>query len=253
MDHRRAPLTVACVYVRGPYRFTADYVVRLWRMVRRHAPRPFDFVCLVDIETEHEVRAAMAEAGASVLLWRVQSLKGLVPDNGVGYWQKVRLFDPDLGFTGRVLYLDLDTWIVAPLAPIIDVPAMFALTEDALVTERAHLNRDRDGRALIRRFNSSVMVWEPGPAMAALWHTWSPDVAARLSTDQDWIGEQRPDARALHLEWFPRISQLLSDPAIAAAGGPLPPEARVVLVKKPKNAAVAAAYPWFDRAWGAPA
>lgn len=250
MDRHRPPLTVASVYVRGPYRFTADYVVRLARMVRRYAPRPFTFTCLVDADTEPEVAAAMAQAKLSVGLIRVESLRGLVPDNGVGYWQKVRLFDPDIGFTGRVLFLDLDTWIVAPLAPIVDAPAVFALTQDALTVERAHLDRDRDGRRLVRRFNSSVMVWEPSPASAALYQRWSPAVAQRLSTDQDWFGEQRPDALGLDLAWFPRISQLLKVPAIAARGGPLPPDARVVLVKKPKNAPVAAEYPWFARAWG---
>lgn len=253
MDRRRPPLTVACVYVRGPFRYTADYVVRLARMVRRHTPCAFHFLCLVDADTEPEVRAAMAGERTAVTLHRVPSLRGIVPDNGVGYWQKVRLFDPALGLIGRrVLFLDLDTWIVAPLAPIIDAPAALALTTDALVAERAHLMQDRDGRQLVRRFNSSVMVWTGGTG-ASLWTDWTPAAAARLSTDQDWIGERAPHALGLPLEWFPRIGQLLRDPAFAAFGAPLPPAAKVVLVKKPKNAQVAATAPWFARAWGSDA
>lgn len=224
-------LTVACVYVRGPFPYTAEYVVRLERMVRQRLDRAFRFVCLTDRpdEVPSEIEAI-----------RVPSFAGRVPDNGVGYWAKVRLFDRSLGLRGRVLFLDLDTLVTADLAPIVDVPASLALTADALVEERRHLTTDRYGRALVRRFNSSVMVWDAG-AHDALWDDWSPDVAQRLSTDQDWIGEQAPSAVGMPLAWFPRISQV---------SPPWPAEAKVILVKKPKNHICAERWPWFDRLWG---
>lgn len=247
------PLSVVCLYVKGPYRYSADYVVRLERMVRRHLSRPFTFTCLVDRETLPEVLAAYVGAREFVpVLVQVESLAGLVPDNGVGYWNKLRLFDPAMGFGGRVLYLDLDTWVVSSLDPIADYPASLALTADAFVVERAHLNTDRDGRRLVRRFNSSVMVWDAG-THSDLWRRWTPTIAQQLSTDQDWIGEQAEDALGMPLEWFPRISHLTRDAGFAATGTPLPGAAKVVLTKKPKNHICAEQWPWFDQAWGGPA
>jgi hypothetical protein len=233
-------LTVACVFVRGPYPYTAEYVVRLDRMVRRYFARPFRFVCLTD-------RGEELPAGIETI--QIASLAGVVPPNGVGYWNKLRLFDPAIGLTGRVLYLDLDSLIVAPLDPIVDVPATLALTADALVVERAHLVTDRYGRRLVRRFNSSVMVWDGGTHQD-LWTRWTPSVAQAVSTDQDWIGEQATDATGMPIDWFPRISQLRRDPMFDATGAPMPTSAIVVLTKKPKNHVVMAQTSWFDALWG---
>lgn len=233
-------LTVVCLYVAGPYPYTADYVVRLERMVRRYLDRPFRFVCLTDRASELKGVKTIA----------VESLAGVVPRNGEGYWNKLRVFDPALGLTdGRILYLDLDTLVVSDLGPIVDFPAALALTADAFVVERAHLNTDRYGRTLVRRFNGSVMVWDGG-TQAPLWKDWTPGVAQRLSTDQDWIGEHAPHAQGMPLEWFPRISHLTRDERFAATGDPMPPDAKVVLTKKPKNHICVEQWPWFDAKWG---
>lgn len=226
-------LTVVCVLVAGPVAgYSIDYVVRLERMVRRYLRRPFQFVCLTDGS-----RGRLPDHVETV---RIPSLDARVPWNGQGYWAKIELFNPALGFRGRMLYLDLDTLVVAPLDPIVDFPAALALTEDAFVLERAHLDRDRYGRQLVRRFNSSVIVWNAGAA-DYLFMRWSPAVAQRLSTDQDWIGEQAPEARPMPLPWFPRISHVQP---------PWPSEAKVVLVKKPKPHEAVTRWPWFEPLWG---
>lgn len=224
-------LTVCCVFATGPYPYTAEYVVRLERMVRRYLARPFRFVCLTDRQ---------AELPSSIETIKIAGLTGTVPGNGVGYWQKVKLFDPALELGQRVLYIDLDSLVVAPLDPIVDFPAQLALTEDAFVVERAHLDTDRHGRKLVRRFNSSVMVWDGG-AFPGLFTSWTPSVAQRLSTDQDWIGEQAIEAKGMSLAWFPRISQVQP---------PWPEDAKVVLVKKPKCHVWLERAPWFDEMWG---
>jgi hypothetical protein len=235
-------LTVVCLWVQGPYPYTADYVRRLSRMVHRNLKRPFRFVCMTDKPWELE----------DIETIPIQGLAGIVPRNGEGFWTKVRLFDHKHGLThGRILYLDLDTLVVSALDPIVDFPAPFALTTDALVEERAHLNTDRFGRALVRRFNSSVMVWNGGTQLG-LYDRWTPEDALRLSTDQDWIAEQAPEAKGMPLAWFPRISQLVKDPQFAETGAPFPPEATVVLTKKPKNHICVERWPWFEPLWGAP-
>lgn len=229
------PLTVVCVWVKGPVPYTADYVVRLERMVRKYLQRPFRFVCLTDQPK------ALPKSIERVI---VPTPGDDIPPATKGIWTKLEVFNPDRQWQqqpGRVLYLDLDVLVVANLDPIVDFPASFALTEDAFVVERAHLNVDRYGRRLVRRFNSSVMVWDGG-TQTELFADWSVHDALRLSTDQDWIGEQSDIAKPMPLGWFPRISRVQP---------PWPAEAKVVLVKKPKNHEAAERWAWFEQMWGA--
>ena len=150
----------------------------------------------------------------------------------------MRLFDPALGWTGRVLALDLDVLLVAPIDPIVDCPAPFALTADPRYGAKAI---DRFGRKVIHKFNSSVMPWTAGDQVD-LFTDLTPADVDRLSTDQDWIAEKHPDATGLPRAWFPRISE--TQP-------PWPKAAKVVLVKVPKNHIAAERWPWFAPLWGA--
>lgn len=212
--------------VRGEYPYEPEYVRRLKLMVDRFCAMPFRFCCLTDQPM------AMPTGVEAIPITRF--------DGCHAYWSKLQLFDPRHGWTDRMLYLDLDSLIVAPLDPIIDFPATFALTEDAWVVERAHVKTDRYGRTLVRRFNSSVMVWDGG-TQTELFAKWTLADAERLSTDQDWVGEQAQDAQAMPLEWFPRASRVQP---------PWPTNTKVVLVKKPKNVEACQRWPWFDEAWG---
>jgi len=231
-------LTVCCVWVKGPVKYTADYVVRLHRMACKFVPKPFIFACLTDRPEDVSL--------PGIVPIHIDHMWGDVPPNGAGYWAKVRLFSEedtrnrDGAFSGRVLYIDLDSLIVSNLSPIVDYPAPFAITADALVEERKHLNTDRYGRTLVRAFNSSVMVWDAGFGRD-IYETWTPEVAQRLSTDQDFIAELYPNATAMPYSWFPRISR--QQP-------PWPDEAKVVLVKKPKPHEAVERWPWFEQAWG---
>lgn len=211
--------TVCCVWVKGHVRYPVEYVTRLRDMVARHLRRPYLFACLTD-------RPEQLPGG--VVAIRVPS-----PAPLLGWWSKVRLFDPALPLnSGRVLYLDLDTLVVDDLAPILDVDASFALVPHAGKFEPRY-------RAVVKRFNSSVMVWDGG-TLGELFETWTPAVADRLHGDQDWIGEQRPHAMAMPLAWFPRLSEV-----------PGPPfgQAKVILAKSPKNVEAARKWPWFRDLW----
>lgn len=215
--------TVACVWVQGHVPFTAEYVRKLAAMTRRWMDRPYRFVCLTDRPRKLE--------GA------VETVEIPGPGGLFGWWPKLRLFDPSVGLSGRVLYLDLDTLIVSALAPVLDYAAPFALVPDG-----APGFRPKGGRyAVVKRFNSSVMVWDVGcRETAQLWTTWSPAVAHRLWGDQDHIGEQCPDAATMPAEWFPRLSAVRSGP---------PPDAKVILAKSPKNAEAARKIGWVREAW----
>lgn len=220
-----AVTTVACVWVRGEFPYSVDYVLRLRSMVSRWIDRPFRFVCLTDRPEQLPDRIEAVP---------IAKLPGFAP------WTKLELFNPARKFEGRVLYLDLDVAIVSSLAPIVDDPAPFAITADPASFHKRRAC-DAFGRLIVRRFNSSVMTWDAG-TQTDLFTDWKPYETQRLSGDQDWIGERRFErARALPRAWFPRLSEL--------AGAPPPAEAKVVLIKRPKNHEAVELYPWLREAW----
>ncbi len=232
--------TVVCVWVQGPVPYTADYVGRLERMARRYLARPFRFVCLTD-------RPAAFALDPRIETIRIAAPQ--VPENGRGFWAKVECFNPAHGFTGRMLFLDLDVLVVRDLTDIVNFPSDFALTTDAFVVDRADQVRDRYDRRIVRKFNSSVMVWDAG-TQDVVYTDWTRAVADGYSTDQDWIAVRCPKAVGMPLMWFPRLSQMVANPMFAATGTPLPADARVVLVKKPKNLDAIQRWPWLNLAWG---
>lgn len=217
-----SPVMVACVWVHAHVPYDLSYVTRLRRVVERFVDRPMAFVCLTD--RPWEIPADIR----SIPISHDSALKG--------WWAKIQLFNPALGFQGRVLYLDLDSLVIASLQPILDFPATFALAPHAGTF-------DPPGFETVKRFNSSVMVWNAGCEQASfLYRAWVPSKARRLWGDQDYIGEISPELPTMPLRWFPRISQEEGRP-------PFDPEAKIVLVKKPKNIEAAQRWPWFREAW----
>lgn len=219
-------LTVCCVYVKGEYPYTVEYVTRLQAMVHRWIDRPYSFVCLTDQP------------------WAIPGGIDTIPvvklPKCAAYWTKLELFNPERHWSGRMLYLDLDVLIVSPLAPIIDCSAEFALTADPVFVGQK--TKDRFGRRIVRRFNSSVMVWNGG-TQTHLYTLWSHVAAERLSGDQDWIAEHNPDAFGLPRRWFPRLSEV-GEP-------PFDPDVKVILTKYPKNHVAMETRPWLAPLWGA--
>jgi len=193
-------------------------------MVTRWIDRPFRFVCLTDqpwLFTDLETIP-------------IQKLPGCF-----AYWNKLQLFDPKREWSGRLLYLDLDVLVVAPLAPIIDYPAEFALTDDPPYVRPK--GRDKYGRKIFRKFNSSVMVWDGG-TQTHLYTQWVPDIANTYSGDQCWLGLKAHRAVGMDRSWFPRLSEVTNPPF---------GQAKVILSKSPKNDLAVGRYPWFSAYWGA--
>lgn len=209
---------MCCVWVKGHVPFTVQYATKLEAMTRRFLSRPFEFVCLTD-------RPRQVPA-------HIRTIQITLTPGCKGWWAKLEVFKAER-FQGRVLYLDLDTLIVDALDPVVDYPAPFALIPHAGTFDGG------GGRAVVKRFNSSVMVWD-AETQSHLHTTWTPLEAQRLWGDQDWIGEQCPDAAAMPAAWFPRISEVQP---------PWPVGAKVVLMKVPKNHVAAKRWPWMQEAW----
>lgn len=226
-------LKIVCVWVEGHVDYPLNYVTRLRSMVMRFAP-PHVFYCLTD-------RPGALPAG-------IEAIESARPrKNGpFAWWKKLELFcAPELAH-GRIVYLDLDTLLVGLLEPIVSFPAPFALVPDA-----GHF-KPRDGRKVVKRFNSSVMVWDGGQGLERLYTEWDTSQARRLWGDQDWIGERCAQAATMPIEWFPRLSALVNPvitPGVKVERPEIPKGAKVVLCKKPKNAVAAAEWPWFDAMW----
>ena len=213
-------ITVVSVFVKGHVPFTPVYVTKLESMVRRALPG-CRFVCLTD-------RADELPDGIETI--QAKPVRGMY-----GWWAKVQLFNSELPLAGRVLYLDLDVLVVGDLDAVVNFPAKFALVPDG-----APLFKPRDGKRCVKRFNSSVMVWNHRE-QSKIYSQWSPKEAEVLWGDQDWIGQCCPEATAMPSEWFPRLSDVKQPP--------WSDKARVILCKKPKNSEAMKVMPWFKQVW----
>lgn len=217
-------LTVLCVFVSGHVPFTSEYVTRLRSMAEKTLPR-HRFVCLTNREKD---------LPGDIERIRVEHDRGIF-----GWWSKINLFNKNLPVEGRLVYFDLDILLLGGLEQIIHYKSPFALAPDG-----APHFFPRNGKACVKRFNSSVMVWDHG-RHPEIYDKWNVKVADRLWGDQDWIGEQCPQADAMPKEWFPRLSELV----VNGSEPEMPHEAKVILCKKPKNADAMLKHPWFARMW----
>lgn len=216
-------LTVACLLVRGHVEYAPEYVVRLRSMCKRSLP-DHKFVCLTD-------QRAYLPSDMHVI-----DVKKL---SGFAWWTKLELFNPDHEYLqhGRVMYLDLDVLVTGDLNDV-----AFYRGGACMIPHAGDFN-GKGEKKVVKRYNSSVMSWEGG-TLNSLYLNWRPDVTKRLWGDQDWIGEQMPNATLMPIEWFPRLSQITDRNVEDVIN-----RAKVVLCKKPKNIEAARMWPWFNRAW----
>jgi hypothetical protein len=131
-------LTVACV-LRSGGEYRPEHVMALRRGVAANLPVPHDFVPLVDA------------------------------DPWPGWWAKLGLFRPGL-FTGRILYLDLDSVVVGDLSDLAAYAGPFAMLSDFLRPVRPA---------------SGVMAWDAGAeAPRAIWDAWMRDPEGHMHAHQ---------------------------------------------------------------------
>lgn len=149
-------ITVACVLRSGGI-YTAEWVRRLAAGVDRHLAQPHRFVCLSDIELQIPgvIRIPLLRPWPS-------------------WWAKLNLFEPDL-FTGRVLYLDLDTVLVGGIDELAGYDGEFCMLSDFYRPDRPA---------------SGIMAWQAG-AGADIYAAFARDpakVIGRMHGDQEYIG-----------------------------------------------------------------
>jgi hypothetical protein len=140
-------LTVACV-LRSGGEYRPEHVQALREQVARWLPLAHDFVCLSDM-------------GDGDPMWIP------CPTPFRGWWAKMEMFAPGL-FSGRVLYLDLDSVVVGDLSEIASYAGPFAMLSDFYRPERPA---------------SGVMAWDADSEQArAIWGAWIRDPQEHMYT-----------------------------------------------------------------------
>ncbi|GGB97372.1 hypothetical protein GCM10011352_24360 [Marinobacterium zhoushanense] len=165
VEQNSLPVNVVCL--KWGTKYPAEYVNRLFRMVRRQLHRPFRFYCMT------EDGSGLAE-GVEVLPLQETGLHG--------WWYKLSLFQADFyGLQGDMIYLDLDVVIVDEIDFLVDQPGDFLIIRNW-------------SRNLM--WNSSVMRFRIG-RYAHIWEGFLADqqrIMQELNGDQEWIYACVPNA-----------------------------------------------------------
>ncbi len=97
--------------IRWGTKYGPDYLNRLYGMIARHTTPPFEVYCLTD--STEDVRP-------EVTCLPLPEMGCEMPTGTHGIWGKSRLWRPDIGLTGPVLFLDLDLVITGSLDPFFE-------------------------------------------------------------------------------------------------------------------------------------
>jgi hypothetical protein len=199
-DWLRAPAITICCIKQGD-KYDSEYVNRLYRMVRRHAPVDVDFLCYTD------------DAAGIDLAIRTEPLLSRAP----GWWQKISLFRDRLPGveTDRILFLDLDVVIVGDLSEMIGESGDFIACRD-WPPEVRQQDMSFNSSVFLLRVGSQPRIWSgfDEVRIPSGWH----------ATDQEWITTHIPagDRRFFPYDWTPsyKLRRLQES---------YPPEAKVIL------------------------
>jgi hypothetical protein len=148
-------------------KYGADYVNRLYGMVRRHLRGEFDFVCLTDL-------SAGVRDEVQCLPIPDLALPDGIPERG---WKKLTTFTADLhGLKGTALFLDVV--IVDDITPFFELPGDFRIIHDWKRRWRI-------------TGNSSVYRFELGshPEVLERFRAEHESIRARLRNEQAWLSE----------------------------------------------------------------
>lgn len=167
MTSGAAARTILCM--KWGAKYGAEYVNRLYGMVRRHLRGEFHFVCLTD-------RSDGIRAEVSCLPIPDLALPDGIPERG---WKKLTTFAADLhGLKGTALFLDLDVVIVDDITPFFELPGAFRIIHDWKRPWRI-------------TGNSSVYRFELGahPQVLERFRAEHADIRARLRNEQAWLSQ----------------------------------------------------------------
>ena len=154
--------------------YSADYVNRLYNMVKRNCTLDYEFVCLTD--------------DPKGINSNVKILP--LPGGIAGWWCKPYMFSKDLPLNGTVLYMDLDVVISSNIDKLITwQPNQWCTIRDFT----------RVMRPKWQKYNSSVVRFKTG-ALDFVWTEYEKnkvEIQRRLHGDQDWLWEATRHKQAM--------------------------------------------------------
>lgn len=145
-------------------KYSADYVNRLYNMVKRHCTLDIEFVCLTDDRQGINPNIMILP----------------LPEYLTGWWCKPYMFSNDLPLKGTVLYMDLDVVIAD------NIDKLFTFEPDRWCTIR---DFTRKMRPMWQKYNSSVVRFKTGQ-LDCYWQKFKADhenVQRAFFGDQDWL------------------------------------------------------------------
>lgn len=149
-------------------KYSADYVNKLYNMVKRNITVPYEFYCFTENRKGLDPNIKVIDL---FLDPRIQ-----------GWWYKTYFFNPNIGLDGTLLYFDLDVIIFDNIDKLFDYkPGEFCIIRDFNRSLRKDWNK----------MNSSVFRLEIGQH-AHVYENYikDPTNARRYHGDQDWIFAQ---------------------------------------------------------------
>jgi hypothetical protein len=148
------------ICVKWGSKYPAEYVNRLYRMIRKQVGGDFVLYCLTDDESD---------------LYEDIKVLPVVDASLSGWWHKLSLFKEDFyGLSGDILYMDLDVVIVGSL-------------DEFFMYKKGKFLISRD--LLTGAYNSSVFRFNLG-SQSQIWESFiagPDDVTRNYKGDQDWI------------------------------------------------------------------
>lgn len=145
-------LTIACVNVNNYQGYGKEYVRKLHAMVKKNLHQPFSFECIKESDK-------------------------------ISWWAKIDLFKPGR-FSGRILYIDLDSVITGSLDELVEHKGIIDFRDWAKIV----INDPFPPKLVPNVVNclSGVMLWDAGEH-EEIYTKYSVDVPKQFKGDQDWM------------------------------------------------------------------
>lgn len=168
--------TIVCIKYGTKY--SAEYVNKLFSMIKRHCNYEYSFVCITDNfeGLNSEIKAVPLHTYKDIH----------------GWWYKTFLFDPSYELTGSILFIDLDVVIIN------DIDKFFDYEPEEFCISRGFSKNNKQGmNSSCFRFNAGTHQYIFDDFMKD-----KTNIMKRLHGDQDWIQEKVSDFKFWPEEWL---------------------------------------------------
>ena len=219
--------------IRWGRKYGPEYLNRLYGMVARHTTGPFRFFCLTDDP---------AGIRPEVTCLPLPDLGCELPRNTKGIWGKSRLWRPDIGIEGPVLFMDLDLVVTGPLDGFFDQGS----PDDVILARNPNTPLEKLGQTSIFRF--------PVGKLAPLREMFLADpqgIADTYRFEQRFVTRNAPGGVSFWPKGWVRHFRMhcvRTFPMKYLAPPRLPPDTRVVIFPGPLNPPDAIAGRWREDA-----